>query len=136
MKPRRIFWGCAHRSTITTITAGIAREVCEMCSHVSVSYVEPAVRLHPDIEKGGSESPLEARDEPTVSDLDEARIFEAMVSFEESSRFVRCGICTQKAVFMVPDGLRCDEHAWQAAALLDWDEVDPWVPIRIDRSNA
>jgi hypothetical protein len=37
---------------------------------------------------------------------------------------------------MIPDGLVCDEHAWQAAARIDWDDVDPWVPIRIDRSNA
>jgi hypothetical protein len=30
----------------------------------------------------------------------------------------------------------CDEHAWQAAARIRWDESAIWVPIRIDRSNA
>jgi hypothetical protein len=37
---------------------------------------------------------------------------------------------------MIPDGMTCGEHAWQAAARLDWEDSDPWVPIRIDRSNA
>lgn len=137
MKQRRTLWGCSHSSTITTITAGIAREVCEVCAHVSVSYVEPAVRLHPDIEAMRSgDVHLDADAEPTRAELEEAKVFEAMVTFEESSRIVKCGVCTQSAVFMIPEGLRCDEHAWQAAALLDWGDSDPWVPIRIDRSNA
>lgn len=133
MRQRRTFWGCTHSSTITTITAGIAREVCEDCSRVSVSFVEPAVKMYPDIETAGvSVHELE----PGAEDIDEARVFEAIVSFEESSRFLRCGLCAQQAVFVIPDGLRCDEHAWQAAAHLDWDASEPWVPIRIDRSNA
>lgn len=37
---------------------------------------------------------------------------------------------------MIPEGMSCDEHAWQAAARTNWDDADPWVPIRIDRSNA
>lgn len=136
LRQRRSFWSCSHSSTITTITAGIAREVCEVCSHVSVSYVEPAVRLHPDIETRVADPGLETNDEPIRADLDDAKVFEAMVSFEQSSRFLRCALCTQQAAFIVPDGLRCDEHAWQAAALIDWEAADPWVPIRIDRSNA
>lgn len=133
MRQRRTFWGCTHSSTITTITAGIAREVCEDCSHVSVSFVEPAVQMYPDFE-----TPGESIDdlEPTAEDIDEARVFEAIVSFQESSRFLRCGLCAQQALFVIPDGLRCDEHAWQAAAHLDWGASEPWVPIRIDRSNA
>ncbi|HET8738762.1 MAG TPA: hypothetical protein VFO17_03410 [Acidimicrobiia bacterium] len=122
MKQRWSFGGCGHSSTITTITAGLAREVCETCGHVSLRYVDSAVRLRPNVE-------------PTQAELDEVMVFEAMITFEDS-RIRRCLLCTQPAVFMIPDGLVCDEHAWQAAARIDWDDVDPWVPIRIDRSNA
>lgn len=123
MKQRRNFVGCSHRSTITTITAGLAREVCESCAQVSLYYVEPAVRLRPDFA-------------PTAAELDEVKIFEATITFEESTRQRTCRLCAQPAMFMIPDGLMCDEHAWQAAARLDWDDADPWVPIRIDKSNA
>lgn len=122
LKQRWSFGGCGHSSTITTITAGLAREVCETCGHVSLRYVDSAVRLRPNVE-------------PTQAELDEVMVFEAMITFEDS-RIRRCLLCTQPAVFMIPDGLVCDEHAWQAAARIDWDDVDPWVPIRIDRSNA
>lgn len=135
LRQRRI-WGCSHSSTITTITAGIAREVCEVCSHVSVSFVEPAVRLHPDDESVPHRKSETTEPGPTPADADDVAVFEAIISFEDSSRFLRCGVCSQPAVFMIPDGLRCNEHAWQAAAHLDWDVADPWVPIRIDRSNA
>lgn len=101
-----------------------------------MSYVEPAVRLDPGLDEADLFHPgpafEAAPDEPVPG---EARVFEAMVTFEESSRFLTCGLCSQQAVFMIPDGLRCDEHAWQAAARLDWDTVDPWVPIRIHRST-
>ena len=30
---------CAHSETLTTITAGIERSVCETCGHLSMSYV-------------------------------------------------------------------------------------------------
>lgn len=137
MKPRRNFRICWHRSTLTTITAGLAREVCETCAHVSVSYVEPAVQLHSDLElhptKGadgtqGADSPQG----PNIEDLDEKQIFEAMVSFETSTRRLICGLCSQPAAFLIPEGLTCAEHAWQAAARLDWEAGDPWVPILID----
>lgn len=129
LRQRRNFGICLHRSTITTITAGLAREVCEACSHVSVRYVESAVKIHPNIEK------LEF-EEPTEQDLEETMVFEAMVRFEHDTRRLKCALCDQTAMFMIPEGLSCDEHAWQAAARLDWDTTDPWVPIRIDRSNA
>jgi hypothetical protein len=134
LKQRRTFWSCSHSSTITTIIAGIAREVCENCSHVSVSYVEPAVRPDADVEV--REMDIGAEPEPTPSDLEEAKVFEAIITFEASSRILRCGVCTQAAMFTIPAGLRCDEHAWQAASRIDWDDADPWVPIRIYRSNA
>lgn len=125
-----------HRSTITTITAGLAREVCETCAHVSVRYVEPAVRLDPEAELPADDLAASQSAGPSIGDLDEKRIFEAIVSFESSTRRLACGLCAQPAVFLIPDGLTCEEHAWQAAAGLDWDASDPWVPIRIDGSRA
>lgn len=133
LRQRRPFWGCSHSSTITTITAGIARQVCEHCAHVSVSYVEPAVQLHP---KGEAVSTPRRDRVVDLTGLDEAKLFDAIISFEGLPRLLKCGLCAQQAVFAIPDGLRCEEHAWQAAAFLDWDVTEPWVPIRIDRSNA
>lgn len=138
MRQRRNFGICLHRSTITTITAGLAREVCEDCSRVSVRYIESAVTIHPDIEAlelGSSPSSMGV-DEPTSRDLEESKVFEAMIRFQPDTRHLKCEICDQSAMFLIPDGLSCDEHAWQAAARLDWETTDPWVPIRIDRSNA
>lgn len=123
MKQRRNFGICSHRSTITTITAGLAREVCETCAHVTLRFVSQAVQLRPDLE-------------PTLAELDDIKIFEASITFEDTSRYRQCRLCAQPAVFMIPDGMMCDEHAWQAAARLDWEDADPWVPIRIDRSTA
>lgn len=113
--------GCSHKSTITTVTAGLAREVCESCGHVSLRYVDQAVRLRPT----------------TSETLDhDSKSFEATIVLDEGSRYRRCIHCTQPATFIIPEGMTCGEHAWQAAARLDWDVSDPWVPIRIDRSNA
>jgi hypothetical protein len=112
-----------HRSTVTTITAGLAREVCESCGRVRLHYVESAVRLFPDLE-------------PHVSETSEVRFFEASIFFEKSMVRTRCQLCGQSAAYLVPDGLMCDEHAWQAAARIDWDHSDPWVPIPTTRSIA
>lgn len=121
LKQRRNPKICLHRSTITTITAGLAREVCESCARVRLRYVETAVQVRPDIE-------------PTVAELDEVMSFEASITFEKmSSSRTRCRLCGQPAAFLVPDGLMCEEHTWQAAARIDWEETDPWVPIRIHR---
>lgn len=133
LRRRRSFWGCGHSSTVTTITAGMAREVCEECGDVSVRFVDSAVRLHQDLDQSRASSDLGGpQPEPEHR---EPIAFEARVIFEEASRFLGCRLCSQPAVFTIPDGLRCDEHAWQAAARIDWDAVDPWVPIRIDRST-
>jgi hypothetical protein len=113
--------GCSHKSTVTTVTAGLAREVCEACGQVSLHYVEQAVRLRPY---------AESTVDPT------AQTFDAEIVFEPGSRYRRCMHCTLPAVFVIPEGMTCDEHAWQAAARLDWEATDPWIPIRIDRSDA
>lgn len=118
---------CSHRATITTVTAGLAREACEDCAWVRISYVERAVHLRPVL-------PV-AEDIPEI-DLEMEQAIGEVFAFEAEIRYLKCKLCTQPAVFMIPDGLTCDEHAWQAAARLRWDDVDPWVPIRIDRSNA
>lgn len=107
-----------HRSTITTITAGLAREVCESCARVRLRYVEAAVQLHPEV---GS----------TVAERAEVQAFEATIVFEKTSRRIQCRLCAQSAAYLVPDGLVCDEHAWQAAARIDWARSDPWVPIPV-----
>ena len=58
LKQRWSFGGCGHSSTITTITAGLAREVCETCGHVSLRYVDSAVRLRPNVEPTQAERTL------------------------------------------------------------------------------
>jgi hypothetical protein len=110
---------CSHKSTVTTVTAGLEREVCESCGHVSLRYVAMGARLRPEVEKPGDAPPI---------------FFEAEIVVEVA-RHRRCMHCAQPAVFMIPDGMTCTEHAWQAAARLDWEATDPWVPIRIDRLN-
>lgn len=133
MKQRRSFGICTHRSTITTITAGLAREVCESCGHVSVRYIEPAVQIHPERDVSVAGPSLATG--PSVDDIDEAQVFEAMISFEKSTRRLVCALCSQPARFLIPEGLTCEEHAWQAAAGLDWEDSDPWVPIRIGHAS-
>lgn len=118
LKQRRNPKICLHRSTVTTITAGLAREVCETCARVRLRYVESAVQIPPDTE-------------PTGVERHDVTSFEAMITFVETSSRLQCRLCTQSAAFLVPDGPMCDEHAWQAAARIDWDESDPWIPIRI-----
>lgn len=133
MKHRRSFGICTHRSTITTITAGLAREVCETCAHVSVRYIEPAVRVYPETDVGVAVPSLPTG--PNVDDIDEAQVFEAMVSFETTTRRLVCSLCSQPARFLIPEGLTCEEHAWQAAAGLDWEDSEVWVPIRIGNTS-
>lgn len=86
---------------------------------MSVRYVEPAVRLYPD-------------DEPA----DDPVVFEARITLESMGRSPQCRYCSQTAVYLIPEGLTCNEHAWQAAARLDWISADVWVPIPIHPSNA
>ena len=123
MRQRRNLRVCTHKSTVTTITAGLAREVCESCARVRLRYVESAVQLYPDVE-------------PVYSEVEEARAFEATIIFERSSVRMQCELCGQSAAYLVPGGLMCEEHAWQAAARIDWARSDPWVPIPTMRSIA
>ena len=100
--------GCQHGQTLTTVTAGLARTVCEICGHVSVRYVERAVQLYTIRE-------LLARDGGRAGEVEERRI---------------CDLCRQTAIYSTPDGIVCSEHAWQAAAKSSWGGgVDPWDPI-------
>lgn len=99
---------------MVTITAGIAHEVCETCGQVSIRFVASAVGYEPV---------------PPPRDGEHTVVHPEVVAGR------RCKLCSQQAVFIIPDGLMCDEHAWQAAARLRWDESEPWVPIRIDRAR-
>lgn len=100
-----------------------------------MSYVGQTVRLYPNIEEEYEDFPPSREEDVVEMDLREPSSYEAVVIFEESSRLLTCGLCAQAAVFTIPEGLRCDEHAWQAAARLDWGAEDPWVPLRLDRSG-
>ena len=124
MNKRRNLGWCSHGTTLTTITAGMAREVCESCGQVSLRYVEEAVQSYPKLSRMRP---------PSEDELREIDLAEQIAHAVNQRRCIRC---SQLALFMIPDGLVCDEHAWQAAARLDWEESDPWVPIRIDKSNA
>jgi len=62
--------------------------------------------------------------------------FRQAEAMHASARRRTCMLCSQSAVFMIPDGAVCDEHAWQAAARTSWEDSEVWVPIRIDKSNA
>lgn len=106
---------CLHGSTITTTTAGLAREVCEACGRVRIHYVERAVQIYPTPPR---------------------RIVESLRPVHEVEGPRSCMHCSQLALFLIPEGAVCDEHAWQAAARTSWDEAEIWVPIRIDKSNA
>jgi len=117
--------GCSHSATVTTITAGLAREVCETCAHVSLRFVESAVQLFPDLGRRIIQVAGARPDEDDVA-----------AGIDPAERYRRCHLCSQPAVFEIPDGMMCDEHAWQAAARLNWEVTDPWVPIRIDTSSA
>lgn len=86
-------------------------------------YVEAAVRLFPDLE-------------PPVSEVNDVSHFEATILFEKTSVRLRCKLCGQSAAYLVPQGLMCEEHAWQAAARINWGDSDPWVPIPTTRSIA
>jgi hypothetical protein len=116
---------CSHRDTITTITAGIAREVCEICGHVSLQFVEPAVH---------ADSQWRARPVDSVLRLLDRRVADDARA-NDSLRYLRCSLCSQAAVFLIPSGVVCEEHAWQAAARIRWEDSDLWVPIRIHASD-
>lgn len=113
MRQRRI-GGCHHSRTLTTVTAGLARTVCESCGRVSVRYVERAVQLYAS----------HAQSDQVVDDR-----------VETDQRDRKCCLCSQRAEFKTPEGVVCSEHAWQAAAKSSWGGgVDPWVPIPLDIS--
>ena len=114
----RSFRRCSHDITVTTVTAGLAREVCESCGQVRLRYVERSVQIFPTPPR--QVVPLPSREREPGS--------------EGSGRW--CALCTRQAVFLIPDQRVCEEHAWQAASRIDWDRTEIWVPIRIDTSNA
>lgn len=101
---------CRHRDTISTVTAGLERIVCERCGHVTVRYVRDTVKVYPELEDltiGGQVPPRE---------------------------HVLCVLCDAKAEYLIPMGVACARHAWVEAARQDEMGFDLWVPIRLDRS--
>ena len=104
---------CDHKNTISTITAGMERVVCEACGHVSVRFIATAVRIYPDV---GDTAVPESEEDPQQGDL--------------STGCHRCGGPVQ---FMTPSGLACTEHAWKEASKQQIMGSEPWIPIRIDQ---
>lgn len=105
---------CKHTHTISTITAGLERVVCENCGHVSVNFIEATVHIFP------------GADEVTVPGL----------SSEPAPKVERrrgCGWCESVVEFMTPSGLACAEHAWKEASNQQVMGSEPWIPIRIDQ---
>jgi len=109
---------CEHRQTISTITAGLERVVCESCNHVSVRYIEPTVRIYPDL------------DDTTFPTL-------APTTSSSENRITGCGWCSNPVEFLIPSGLACAQHAWKQASKEQVMGSEPWIPISIDqRTNA
>ena len=110
---------CGHPSTISTITAGLERVVCESCGHVSVRYIEATVRIYPELDD--LSAPDQHYEKPRI----------------ERPRINGCGWCSNPVEFMIPGGLACAEHAWKQASRQQVMGSEPWIPISIDqRTNA
>ena len=109
---------CEHRQTLRTITAGLERVVCESCGHVSVRYIEPTVRIHPDLD-----DPTFPARSPTASSSEKG--------------ISGGGCCSDSVEFLIPSGLACAQHAWREASTEQVTGSEPWIPISIDqRTNA
>lgn len=108
-KGRPITAWCLHRVCLTTVTAGLERTVCERCGQVSLRYLGSTVRVYPD------PADLDTPD-PTAGLPNE------------------CQVCGEKAVYRIPHGVACSQHAWAEAARQDELGFDLWAPIRIDQN--
>lgn len=111
---------CSHRSTVSTVTAGLERSVCEDCGQVSVRFVTETVKLYPDF---NDLSVAAGRDRPRG------------VNDGAGGTPPTCGSCDARAEFMIPRGLACAEHAWAAASRQDALGYELWIPIRIDQNT-
>ncbi len=56
-----------------------------------------------------------------------------MHSETEAARVIPlpCNVCKRQARFLTPSGLKCPDHALEAAILTDPQEGEQWLPIRI-----
>jgi hypothetical protein len=109
---------CPHRSTVSTVTAGLERRVCENCGNVSVRYVAQAVKIFPD-----------------TSDLTSGRTRHGVSEpGGAGGRQATCEACGSPAKFKIPRGLACPEHAWEAASRQGSAGYELWIPIRIDQN--
>lgn len=128
---------CEHLHTITTITAGLARTVCEECGRVSISY-ERAGALWPDGPEAqayaGHEGPEDLSEIPYVSEsLDSSAASETARPPRPKAPI--CSRCSVTAVYLTPWGLACGDHAWEAASLQDPLSDTFWIPLLVDRTN-
>lgn len=115
------FWQpelCRHKRTISAVTAGLERTVCEECGAVSVRYLEKGV--HGRRGKNAIAAGITPRPEPEP---------------KPAPRRV-CTVCQQPARFMIPSGLVCSDHAWEAASRQETTTDNIWIPILIDSSTS
>lgn len=123
---------CEHQHTVTTITAGLARTVCEACGKVSIRY-EGAGAFWPEGRKtvvGGSAASTASGAEPEAAPQPSSSASPA-----RPQKKPVCTRCEAAAVYITPWGLACGNHAWEAASMQDPHSDDFWIPLLVDRSN-
>lgn len=119
---------CEHRHNVTTITAGLARIVCEQCGRVSIRY-EGEGAVWPE----GSEAVVSGLATTQAPAAPKAVPQRAPASTPQKKPVcTRCGV---PAVYITPWGLACGDHAWEAASAQDPLSDDFWIPLLVDRSD-
>lgn len=106
--------GCEHRTSVTTLVAGLARSVCETCGNVSIRYLGEGAQW-PDDSTDSTSEPASMAPEP--------------------KRAPECKRCHGEAYFITPWGLACHDHAWDAASRQDPLSGEFWIPLLIDRTD-
>lgn len=122
---------CKHKHTVTTVTAGLARTVCEACGKVSIQY-EGSGALWPDAP--GLRAKRAAREAGTTEEVARPPASPAAAG-PAPSRPPVCTRCEAPAIYLTPWGIACGDHAWQSASLQDPLSESFWIPLLIDRSN-
>jgi hypothetical protein len=124
---------CKHKHTVTTVTAGLARTVCEACGKVSIQY-EGSGAVWP--EAPGLNAKRAARGARTTEEVARPRRAKPDPARQPAqSPPPVCTRCDAPAIYLTPWGIACGDHAWQSASLQDPLSDSFWIPLLIDRSN-
>lgn len=122
--------GCEHEHTVTTVTAGLARTVCEACGQVSIRY-DGTGAFWPEGPGAGKPNTGKSEGAETINRTPKKPDLEPPVPPKQPV----CVRCEVPAVYMTPWGLACGEHAWQSASMQDPLSDSFWIPLLIDRSD-